>query len=90
MKLHKEVEEVILCALTKELENCLRMVELGLKHDAKQRFKRLINDSKHLTKGFEDREDVLQLTEIFGKFIHDFRIELNKQVNENTDTTKGA
>lgn len=82
MKLHKEVEEVILCALTKELENCLHMVELNLKHDKKQRFKRMISDSKHLTEGFENREDVLQLTEIFGKFIHEFRTELNKQLND--------
>lgn len=82
MKLHKEVEEVILCALVKELENCLLMTDKNLKNEAKQRFKRVINDLSHLTKGFENREDVLQLTEIFGKFIHEFRIELNKQVNE--------
>jgi hypothetical protein len=81
MKLHKEVEEVILCALTKELENCLHMVDFNLKHDKKARFKRLINDSKHLTEGFEDREDVLQLTEIFGNFINAYRKELNKQLD---------
>lgn len=81
-KIKIETEEFILAVQIIEIEKTLKMLEGLLKQDKKQRIKRALNDLKHIVGNMDEREDLMQFSDVVGEFFQEFRVQFNQQLEE--------
>jgi hypothetical protein len=82
-KMHPKTEEFLLTVQIMEVEKTLKMLEGLVKHDKKARLKRALADISNIVGNLDEREDVMQFSDIVGEFFQEFRISFNKQLEEN-------
>lgn len=82
-KIHPKTEEFLLTVQIMEVEKTLKMLEGLVKHDKKVRLKRALADISNIVGNLDEREDVMQFSDIVGEFFQEFRISFNKQLEEN-------
>lgn len=82
-KIHPKTEEFLLTVQIMEVEKTLKMLEGLVRHDKKVRLKRALSDISNIVGNLDEREDVMQFSDIVGEFFQEFRISFNKQLEEN-------
>lgn len=82
-KIHPKTEEFLLTVQIMEVEKTLKMLEGLVKHDKKARLKRALADISNIIGNLDEREDVMQFSDIVGEFFQEFRRSFNKQLEEN-------
>lgn len=82
-KIYSKTEEFILSVQIIEIEKTLKMLEGLVRHDKKARLKRALADMSNIVGNLDEREDVMQFSDVVGEFFQEFRRSFNKQLEEN-------
>lgn len=82
-KIQPKTEEFLLTVQIMEVEKTLKMLEGLVRHDKKVRLKRALADISNIVGNLDEREDVMQFSDIVGEFFQEFRKSFNKQLEEN-------